>query len=92
MSKQELSQFPLPGKEKGIDIEKRYYVQHLTEQIFVVRERLLDDGAARADDRIVRSFQIGHDAYQYASSMNDAQGTPHIVATSGRGRLSKKPL
>ncbi len=54
-------------------IEDRYYVQRLTEQIFLVRERLSADREPGPDDRIVRSFDIRHDAYMYADGMNDAQ-------------------
>ncbi|HYT27802.1 MAG TPA: hypothetical protein VEL72_02195 [Ktedonobacteraceae bacterium] len=54
-------------------IEDRYYVQRLTEQIFLVRERLSADREPGSDDRIVRSFDIRHDAYMYADGMNDAQ-------------------
>jgi len=54
-------------------IEDRYYVQRLTEQIFLVRERVSADKEPGSDDRIVRSFDIRHDAYMYADGMNDAQ-------------------
>jgi len=54
-------------------MEDRYYVQRLTEQIFLVRERISADREPGPDDRIVRSFDIRHDAYMYADGMNDAQ-------------------
>jgi hypothetical protein len=54
-------------------MKDRYYVQRLTEQIFLIRERMSADGEPGPDDRIVRSFTIGHDAYMYADSMNDRQ-------------------
>ena len=63
----------------------RYYVQRLTEQIFLVREHLSENGAPGADDRIVRSFQILHDASLYASSLNHAQSTRQNVAVAERG-------
>lgn len=53
--------------------EDRYYVQRLTEQVFLIRERMSADGEPGPDDRIVRSFDIRHDAYQYVGSVNDAQ-------------------
>lgn len=53
--------------------EDRYYVKQLTEQIFLVRERVLANEGPRSDDRIVRSFDIRHDAYMFAESMNDKQ-------------------
>lgn len=72
MSKQEPSKSPSSGNGKGSMVANRYYVQHLTEQIFLVRERLSADGVSGADDRIVHSFSVSHDAYAYASSLNDA--------------------
>jgi hypothetical protein len=72
MSKQEPSKSSSPGNSKGSMIANRYYVQHLTEQIFLVRERLSANGMPGADDRIVHSFSTLHDAHAYASSLNDA--------------------
>jgi hypothetical protein len=54
-------------------MEDRYYVQRLTEQVFLIRERMSAEGAPGADDRIVRSFDVRHDAYMYAESMNERQ-------------------
>jgi hypothetical protein len=54
-------------------MEDRYYVQRLTEQVFVIRERLSADGKPGVHDRLVRSFDIGHDAYLYADSVNERQ-------------------
>ena len=53
--------------------EDRYYVQRLTEQVFLIRERMSAEGGPGADDRIVRSFDVRHDAYMYAESMNERQ-------------------
>ena len=50
-----------------------YYVQRLTEQVFLIRDRLSANGAPGPDDRIVRSFDIRHDAYVYADSVNERQ-------------------
>lgn len=72
MDKQEPVKILPPGNSKGSMIANRYYVQQLTEQIFLVRERLSTDGAPGADDRIVRSFSILRDAYAYANNLNDA--------------------
>ncbi len=36
-------------------MEDRYYVQRLTEQVFLVRERMSIDGRPGPDDRLVRS-------------------------------------
>ncbi len=53
--------------------EDRYYVQRLTEQVFVIRERLCLDGKPRPHDRIVRSFDVSHDAHMYADKVNERQ-------------------
>lgn len=51
----------------------RYYVQCLTEQVFLVRERVSPEGEAGPNDRIVRSFDVRHDANMYAESTNEKQ-------------------
>ncbi len=56
--------------------QDRYYVQGLTDQIFLVRERKSANGEHGPDDRIVRSFDIRHDAFMYAESLNDQQRKP----------------
>ncbi len=53
--------------------EDRYYVQRLTEQVFLIRERQSANGAPGPNDRIVKSFDIRHDAYVYADSVNERQ-------------------
>jgi len=65
---------PLLGNIGGITmIEDRYYVQRLTEQVFLIRERMSADGGPGPDDRLVRSFDNRDDAYMYAGSINDRQ-------------------
>jgi len=54
-------------------IGDRYYVQRLTEQVFLIRERESSDGETGPDDRIVRSFVFRHDAYMYVDTMNEKQ-------------------
>ena len=54
-------------------IEERYYVQRLTEQVFLIRERKSADGEPGPDDRIVRSFVFRHDAYVYVETVNEKQ-------------------
>jgi len=54
-------------------MEDRYYVQRLTEQVFLIRERTSADGEPGPDDRIVRSFALRHDAYRYIDMMNEKQ-------------------
>ena len=53
--------------------QDRYYVQHLTERVFLVRERMSPDGGPGPDDRIVRSFDVRQDAYLFADRMNEQQ-------------------
>jgi len=55
------------------EMKDRYYVQRLTEQIFLIRESMSTDGEPGPDDRIVRSFSVRHDAYMYADSVNNKQ-------------------
>ena len=54
-------------------MEDRYYVQRLTEQVFLIRERMSADAKPGPDDRIVRSFDVGQDAYRYVHAMNEKQ-------------------
>jgi hypothetical protein len=64
------------NKKQGRDItmmEDRYYVQRLTEQVFLIRERKTLDGEPGPDDRIVRSFVVRHDAYRYVDTVNEKQ-------------------
>lgn len=53
--------------------EDRYYVQFLTPQVSLVRERVSTDQGSGLGDRLVRSFELRQDAYMYASTLNDAQ-------------------
>jgi hypothetical protein len=74
MSKQEPSQSPLQGNVEGKrGSEGRYYVQSLTESVFMVRRCLSEEGKSGPDDRIVRSFDIYHDASSYADNLNSEQ-------------------
>lgn len=63
--------------------KNRFYVQHLTEQIFLVRECQRTDGIPGADDLIVRSFLAGHDAFQYAERLNESQRKPDKLSEHG---------
>lgn len=72
MSNQKASQPSLSGNSEGSAVrEGRYYVQILTEHIFLVRECQSIDGKPGADDTIVRSFDVRYDAYSYANSLNE---------------------
>jgi hypothetical protein len=73
-------------------MNNRYYVQRLTEQIFLVRERLSVDGAPGADDRIIRSFQILHDASLYANSLNETKSSRQNVVVLDSDTRSQKQL
>jgi hypothetical protein len=63
--------------------KNRYYVQHLTEQIFLVRACRRPDAVRGSDDPIVRSFLVGHDAFQYAERLNECQREPHKLSDHG---------
>jgi hypothetical protein len=64
----------LPGRNKSIGMmADRYYVQRLTEQIYLIRECKSTDGEPGTDDPIVRSFTVRHDAEMYAKRVNDQQ-------------------
>ena len=54
-------------------IGDRYYVQRLTEQVFLIRERKTAKGESGPDDRIVRSFVFRQDAYMFAGTVNKQQ-------------------
>lgn len=54
-------------------MENRYYVQRLTEQVFLIRERLSSEGEPGLDDHIVRSFAFREEAYRYADKINEKQ-------------------
>jgi hypothetical protein len=72
MSKQEVPQSSLADSGGGSTTrEGRYYVQVLTEHIFLVRECQSTTGKPGPDDSIVRSFDVRFDAYHYANSMNE---------------------
>jgi hypothetical protein len=51
----------------------RYYVQHVTAQVFLIRECLSPDGKPGLDDRLVRAFDLRHDADMYAHYGNEKQ-------------------
>jgi hypothetical protein len=76
---------------KGIIMNNHYYVQQLTEQVFVVRKCVSANGVPGPDDCIARSFNAQHDASLYASTMNERQSTrENTVTTTGRDALSEK--
>ena len=54
-------------------MEDRYYVQRLTEQVFLIRERVSADKEPGPTDRLVKSFDARHDAYLYVESVNEKQ-------------------
>jgi hypothetical protein len=65
-------------------MQDRYYVQHLTERVFLVRERMSPDGGPGPDDRIVRSFDVRHDAYIFADNLNEKQKQLDDQMATGR--------
>lgn len=54
-------------------MKDRYYVQRLTEQVFLIRERVSPDAESGPDDHLVRAFDIYHDADLYTRQVNDKQ-------------------
>ncbi len=65
-------------------MQDRYYVQHLTERVFLVRERMSPDGGPGPDDRIVRSFDVRHDAYIFVGNLNEKQKQLDDQMATGR--------
>ena len=66
-------------------MQDRYYVQHLTDRVFLVRERMSPDVGPGPDDRIVRSFEVRHDASIFAETMNEKQKQLDDQTATGRG-------
>ncbi len=65
---------PRPGGDGGITIlRNHYYVQHLADHVFVIRERITEDGEPGPNDRLVRSFAVRDDAYRVVSEMNETR-------------------
>ena len=63
-------------------MKNRYYVQNLTEQVFLVRECESVDGGPGPNDRIVRSFSVRADAYAYVNTLNTPTTTEPGTTTS----------
>ncbi len=72
MNKQRNAQYPL-GENSGRHTvtEEHYYVQRITEQVFVIRERTPDGGEPGPHDRIIKSFDMRHDAYVHVDMLNE---------------------
>jgi hypothetical protein len=54
-------------------MKDRYYVQCLTAQVFVIRECISADGKPGPGDRLVRAFDVRHDADLYVNNVNEKQ-------------------
>lgn len=54
-------------------MKDRYYVQRLTRGVFLIRQRVSQESAPGPDDRVIRAFDILHDADMYARMINDTQ-------------------
>lgn len=67
-------------------MKNRYYVQDLTEQVFLVRECESVDGGPGPNDRIVRSFVIRADAYTHANALNTPTAS---TPTDTKSKVSK---
>ncbi len=74
MNKQKIAHQPSTGTSGRHTVtEERYYVQKITEQIFVIRDRVPADDEAEHNARIIKSFDMGHDAYVYVDMLNEKQ-------------------
>lgn len=73
MNKQKLLRPHTSSIQGVMTMEERYYVQCLTKQVFLIRERVAVDEESIAGDRIVKSFDTHHDAIVYANCVNDTQ-------------------
>ncbi|GCE28046.1 hypothetical protein KDA_35300 [Dictyobacter alpinus] len=62
-------------------MKNRYYVQPLSEQAFIIRERISVQKGPGPNDRVIQSFTIRHDAYTYAHQMNATTVNPSIEAS-----------
>lgn len=54
-------------------MKDRYYIQRLTEQVFLIRERISTEKEPGPDDRLVRAFDMRHDAEIYVDNVNSQQ-------------------
>ncbi len=54
-------------------MEERYYVQKITDQIYVIRDRAPGDQESEPAARIIKSFDMAHDAYVYVDMLNVKQ-------------------
>ena len=74
MNKQKITRQPLMGTNgRNTVTAERYYVQKITEQIFVIRDRVPVDEESEQNARIIKSFDMGHDAYVYVDILNEKQ-------------------
>ena len=74
MNKQKIAHQPSTGTSgRNTVTEERYYVQKITEQIFVIRDRVPADDEMEHNARIIKSFDMGHDAYVYVDMLNEKQ-------------------
>ena len=74
MNKHKIAHYPLTSEsERSTATEEHYYVQRITEQVFVIRERTPDGGEPGPHDRIIKSFDMRHDAYIYVDTLNEQQ-------------------
>ena len=54
-------------------MKDRYYVQHLTRGVFLIRQRVSQQSAPGPDDRVIRAFTLLHDADTYSRMINETQ-------------------
>jgi len=74
MIKQKSLRPPLRGNiGDNTTMKDRYYVQRLTEQVFLIRERISMEKEPGPEDRLVRAFDMRHDADIFVDNANNKQ-------------------
>ncbi len=74
MNKQKINHQPqVRNSGRSIVTEEHYYIQKVTEQVFVIRERVSEHEEPKHNTRIVKSFDTSHDAYVYLDMLNEKQ-------------------
>ena len=73
-------------------MKNRYYVQPLSEQTFIIRERISAQKGPGPNDRVIQSFSIRHDAYRYAHQMNETPANNTVETQNVEQQQTKEHL
>lgn len=73
-------------------MKNRYYVQPLSEQTFIIRERISAQRGPGPNDRVIQSFSIRHDAYKYAHEMNATPVNNNVEVQTVEQQQTKEVL